>query len=35
MSEDDDVFGEYDESERSSSAGVQPAEARRDYWNRL
>jgi hypothetical protein len=30
-SEDDDVTGEYDESERRSIAAVQPAEARRDY----
>jgi hypothetical protein len=33
-SEDDDVYGEYDESERRSIVVVQPAEARRDYWNR-
>jgi len=30
-SEDDYVYGEYDESEQRSSGGVQPAEARRDY----
>jgi len=31
MSEDEDVYGEYDESERRCIAGVQPAEARSDY----
>ena len=33
-SDEEDVYGGYDEESRRSIAAVQPAEARRDYWNR-